>query len=399
MAKKISVGARISLIIGGLSVGVLLVIVLLALFPELVPSSEESLYKREEKGQSLHIEYRVSSGDLFVNIPGKIRPIPPEDDVLLSAFDVSWDDNGFREPHLQAEHYPIAAIGDSFTEAVIVASPWPDLLAEKLQTPVYNFAYRAYGPIETQQVTRDFVLAEPRDWILYGFFAGNDLYDISRTFTIQERNELFLLEGVLESAAENVDAETANNSDSQDHYDFPMPVVIGSNYYEMAFLAEFLWVQAAPPEGFAASRNIQFVDEMLAEITRQASTTCRAFIFIPTKEQLYYPYIYETERQWIRGIGQRQAVNAEGWLYLESAPFEQTEEAGFIASTTDQRDALRELTEKNGWYFIDLLPAFEQAVAQGKLLYYPYDSHWNPEGHALASDVIADFMQNMPECP
>lgn len=389
LPRKLPLRTRFLLATGGIGIGVLLVGLILTLFPGLIPG----VYDRKEKGQTLHIEYRVSSGDLFTNMPGKIRPIPPDEDALLAAFDVSWDENGFREPHRQASRYPIVAVGDSFTEAVIVEFPWPDLLAEALNVPVYNYGYRAYGPYETQQVIREFVLDKPPAWILYGFFAGNDLYDISRSFTIKERKSLFLMEGLVESAVENVQTE------SSDHYDFPMPTIIGSNYYEMAFLAEFLWVQQAPDRGFAASRNLQFVDEMLAEVTRYAPDTCRALIFIPTKEQLYYPYIYTSERRWMRGIGQRQVINDEGWLSLESAPLAESDEPEFLQRLGDQRDALRQLAEQNQWYFIDLLPAFTEAVSRGDLLYYPYDSHWNPAGHALASAVIADFMRRVPECP
>jgi hypothetical protein len=48
--------------------------------------------------------------------------------------------------------------------------------------------------------------------------------------------------------------------------------------------------------------------------------------------------------------------------------------------------------------FIDLLPAFEEAVARGDLLYYPYDTHWNQAGHNLAAQVIAEALRGEPGC-
>ena len=79
-----------------------------------------------------------------------------------------------------------------------------------------------------------------------------------------------------------------------------VPVIIGGNYYEMVFLTYYLWRQLAPPEGFAASKTFQIFADTLTQIEQDTPETCRALIFIPTKEQLYYPYVYPSERQWLR---------------------------------------------------------------------------------------------------
>jgi hypothetical protein len=393
---SIPLWAKFGLIMGGIALALLLILGLLLLFPDWFTDSQEP-YERQEAGTSFRIEYHISDGDLFANMPGRIRPIPPEEDALLAAFTVSWDQDGFREPLLKADTYPIAALGDSFTEAVIIEKPWSDRVAEKLGVPIYNYGYRAYGPLEMERVAREFVTAEPRTWILYAFFAGNDLYDVTRKFSAQERNPLNLLGQSIEQAQENAQAEIAPPDDT--HYDFPLPVIIGGNYYEMAFLAEFLWAQRTPEQGFAASYNFQILRNVLAEIQRAAgSETCLALIFIPTKEQLYYPYIYDTERQWIREIGQKQVLDENRHLQMEPNPIPLEDEAAFIAQTTGQRDAVAALAEELGWRFIDLLPAFQAAVAQGQVLYYPYDSHWNPDGHELASQVIAEYLEHTPEC-
>jgi PAS domain S-box-containing protein len=48
-----------------------------------------------------------------------------------------------------------------------------------------------------------------------------------------------------------------------------------------------------------------------------------------------------------------------------------------------------------GVELISLYPAFKQAAQQGKLLYYPLDSHWNEEGRALAANVTAEALKAM----
>ena len=55
--------------------------------------------------------------------------------------------------------------------------------------------------------------------------------------------------------------------------------------------------------------------------------------------------------------------------------------------------------------FIDLLEpfqqeAFERGLAGEELLYFQYDGHWTPSGHAVATEVIAQFMRDhSDECP
>jgi len=390
--KSLPLWGRILAIFAGLWAALVLVGLLLLLFPNLLP--REETYQRSERGESLQIDFYITSGDLFGYMPGKIRP--PIEDALLASFMLTWDENGFRVPAQTADHYPIAAVGDSFTEAPIIEQPWVDLLAQTLGVPVGNYGYRGYGPVEVGRVVREQVAQQPRRWLIFAWFAGNDLYDIGRSKTIDERSTAFLLEGVLNRAVENIAPESSPNT----HYDFPMPVIIGGNYYEMAFLADFLWAQRPPTEGLSASRNAQEAAAILQD-TKAAlgAETCTALVFIPTKEQLYYPYIYPTERQWLRGVGKMPIINGAGWLELQDAPITEAQEPALLDQINAQRDLLADLAAEHAYLFIDLLPPFSQAVANGDLLYYPYDTHWNPQGHALAAAFIAEQLANHTECP
>jgi hypothetical protein len=89
----------------------------------------------------------------------------------------------------------------------------------------------------------------------------------------------------------------------------------------------------------------------------------------------------------------------DGALTYEAAPIAPDEAEAWFAQLSAQRDALRQLTEgRAGWRFIDLTPAFVEAVGRGELLYYPYDTHWNQAGHDLAAQVIAEALRAAPEC-
>jgi SGNH hydrolase-like domain, acetyltransferase AlgX len=43
---------------------------------------------------------------------------------------------------------------------------------------------------------------------------------------------------------------------------------------------------------------------------------------------------------------------------------------------------------------IDLSPAFEAAASDGKMLYYPLDTHWNSEGREIAAGVVGTILRN-----
>jgi hypothetical protein len=303
---------------------------------------------------------------------------------------------------MTADSYPIAAFGDSFTEGTTVATPWPDVLAAELDVPVRNYGYRGYGPKEIASTAEEYAADNPRDWVLYAHFSGNDLSNSNRSLRddLIDRNPLGRLEWLANQASENAElAQNAPQTSPDGQYDYPMPVIIGGNYYELVFLEDLLWWQVAPESGFQGTRTLEVIRESLHTITDQVSEdTCKAFIFIPTKEQLYYPYIHEDVRQWLRNIGRRGVVTDAGTIALRDAPVRADDEADFIDHLGDQRDAMRQLAEDNGWLFIDLLEPFKEEVAAGRLLYHRYDSHWNQDGHHLAASVIADAMQNADGC-
>ncbi|HEX2621190.1 MAG TPA: hypothetical protein VHL11_13610, partial [Phototrophicaceae bacterium] len=188
---------------------------------------------------------------------------------------------------------------------------------------------------------------------------------------------------------------------ASDHYDFPMPVIIGGSYYDLAFLWYYWWWELVPPgDAFANSRNFQVVNESLDTIAGSVpDQTCKALVFIPTKEMLYYRYIYDTERLWVRQNGNQLALADDGTIAIIPAPIADADEPQFMDNLYGQRNAIQKLVEaKPGWHFIDLTPAFEAKVGDGQLLYYPYDSHWNQAGHDLAAATIAETLQQVDGC-
>ncbi len=54
---------------------------------------------------------------------------------------------------------------------------------------------------------------------------------------------------------------------------------------------------------------------------------------------------------------------------------------------------LTQILEKYHIDYLDLLPPFQKATERGKILYYPRDPHWTPEGHRIAArEIYSDFI-------
>src|SRR3990172_945541 len=215
--------AKALLMLGGVGAALVLTLIVLTLFPNLLPDALKPLrYDRAEASTTLEVQFRVGDGDTFAWMPGSVRP--PEDNAVLAAFTLAWDADGWRVPHMLAEHYPIVAFGDSFTEGANVAAPWPDRLAEVLDVPVRNYGYRGYGPLESALAAEHFAGHDRRTWLLYGFFSGNDLWEANRSAMNASRSPLDVLPWLIHEAADNAAPPPPTPEDG--HYDFPMPVII-----------------------------------------------------------------------------------------------------------------------------------------------------------------------------
>ncbi len=377
---------------GGVLAAVAFATLLLLLFAEVLLGPVD-FYTRATPNQQMQVDYHLLDGDLFAAMEGRVRP--PADNPVLAQIDIAWDAQGFRVPARSADHYPLLAFGDSFTESAITTTPWPDALAAALDLPVRNYGYRAYGPREIARVAEETApqhADSPPDWVIWAHFSGNDLGDTDAERSRYDRT----LVGVWTELFDNLTPTVIPAHDSPAHFDFPMPVIIGGNYYDMAFLSYYLAWMLEPEGGYADSQPYQTLRESLTRAAAAYPDSCRLLVYLPTKEQLYYPYIHPDARQWMRGIAQQPVVEAgTGDIWLRNTPVSAEDEATFIDSMTGQRDMLAALADSlGGWHFLDLTPTFAEAVARGELVYLRYDTHWNQAGHDLAAAQIAAFLQD-----
>jgi hypothetical protein len=62
-------------------------------------------------------------------------------------------------------------------------------------------------------------------------------------------------------------------------------------------------------------------------------------------------------------------------------------------------DALEAVSQEQSVQLVNLMPVFRALARQGKVLYYPFDTHWNVTGRTAAAEVLAKEIQKVTLYP
>lgn len=368
---------------GGIGAGLLLILLLIRLFPNLEPGGQRFIFT----------EY---DGDTFRHQPGLVRP-PAENRVLEDL--VRYDDaDGFRRPAMTADFYPIIAIGDSFTDGG--QTPWVDVLAKSLNTPVRNLGWSGFGPLEYARIA-ELYGGSGHEWILVMFFEGNDLSNVRTSWEkAQETDGGVQIDLTRAKAAPITELRTLEQYgditlNAEDRYLYPLthPKPDGQPY-EMAYISDYLWWLNGEAETYRESRNVEELGKALDQVVAVSGDACVALMYAPTKEHIYFTHSDpDGNRKYVMENALELVAGADGWLTFEGP---HPQDYALLAPRLDNmRDVVREIAEISGVQFIDLVPDF-QAAAETSQTYYAYDSHWNTEGHTIAGETVARYIQANP---
>ena len=169
----------LSLALLGLAIALGLVEMLMRAFPNWVPSEVRvnPPARRVKAFIDETYDLRQSDGDLYYYMRGNIVPLSPDQDQVIAHVHMITDANGFRNSPPEKATYDIVALGDSFTRASGVATPWPQKLAEYTGSDVLNLGDVGLGPQDELKVLRQYGLKKQPQWVILAYFEGNDLYD------------------------------------------------------------------------------------------------------------------------------------------------------------------------------------------------------------------------------
>jgi hypothetical protein len=339
------------------------------------------------------IQYRIGMGDIFAYQGHIITPL--EDPYkVLAEYPLVWTVDGFRQPAQVAERYDVLAVGDSYTEASSVAVPFADVLAQESGLTVKNMGVRGYGPTEEALMMENLGVENPADYVVIQFFAGND---ISNAETFMDESSYQLPAVVRPSMSETPLQSALWRFVPSDKPPVTLryPVIGEANgrQFPLVFLEGMLWALTPSVDEFRNSQALNITANAWNRIDNASGDACVIVMYVPSKEQIYPPFVLPEYRESILDLSHRISLVPEnGFFTLYEDPDLTYDE--FLAGLNNLRDAIQERAEQEGFTFLDLTPYFEEAAQNGEELYYTYDTHANQNGNNLIGRVLAENIRN-----
>jgi hypothetical protein len=388
--------ANIALSASGMVVALGLVELLLRSFPTWLPGEVRVSppVRRIHAYVDETYDVRPSDGDLFHWMRGAIAPVPPDQDAVMAQVHLVTDGRGFRNPHPELGSYAIVTLGDSFTRASSVATPWPQGLSERVGMSVLNLGEDGAGPQQELEFLRQFGMDKEPRWVILAFCEANDLHDAAAY--VQARPSLVARYGryLWEKGPQAWLERTPSTAQAavEPSYRYPITVSIDGANLDMAFFSAYVSWLTVSGEAMEASREFQVVTDSIREARDLSEGVDARFllVYVPSKEHVYLPYLDEgeTASRVFAGVT-TLALGEAGFLEFTSTPASLDLARQHM---DDQASLLAAFAEEQGVAFLDLTPTFQEEAGAGAELYYPYDTHWNQRGHDLAAQTIADLM-------
>jgi hypothetical protein len=386
----------------GIALGVMEL--LLRTHPHLVPAEVRVSppVRRIESFAERTYDVKLSNGDLFYWIEGKIAPLLPGQDKVVAEVHFTTDGNGFRNFLPEKATYPVVALGDSFTVAGNVASPWPQKVTDCTGLDVLNLGGAGLGPQEELEILREFGLEKQPKLVIMAYFEGNDLYDAAAyeratPFIVARLGRYMLTQGI--EAWQKGSGDTIPTANPDDIYIYPITVTINNSELEMAFFPAYVAWVVASDELIEPSQNYRLVQETILEVKALSEEAEADFllVYVPTKEHIYLPYLNDTETlAHILTDVPTLELDEDGFLQFtnQKATLEMTRQ-----HLDDQARLLSDFATEQEIAFLDLTLPFQTESATGAELYYPFDTHWNQNGHDLAGQTISLYIENLLTVP
>ncbi len=116
-----------------------------------------------------------------------------------------------------------------------------------------------------------------------------------------------------------------------------------------------------PVNRYGFERTVEALDEA-QQLVRDQMGAELVIVLIPTKDEVYGA----------------DAAEALGQDYLDTV--------------SEGRLRLLDVCAERGWRCIDPLATFQAEIQAGRMVYYPLDSHLNPDGNRVLARVIEDYL-------
>jgi acetyltransferase AlgX (SGNH hydrolase-like protein) len=302
----------------------------------------------------------------------------PEYGIPATTIDyvATYDWRGFRK-NSSGPPYNIAVIGDSYIEiGESDETTFTELLARETALSVLNLGRAWYGPYQYLELLKRYVLDAKPQYVFFCFFAGNDLEDITRYEQWKAGGRYYFYKDI-------------------DNQSILFRLVIATrdtlHFLKRKIKSVFLPGSQAKLEwskiGIIALEDKKvpmFFDYWEKEITNEQHTALKSIIsqfkFICDGQHIIPILVYiPTATQVYAGLHSADSNSA----YIERVK---------NMPGNPSLEALSIIASQLGVDLINLLPLFKDQASKGRLLYYPFDTHWNIEGRRTAASFIASYL-------
>jgi lysophospholipase L1-like esterase len=349
--------------------------------------------------------------------------IPPAvSEATLHRFRFHTDAEGFRNPATR-ERFDIAALGDSFTDAMTMAveASWPMQLERTLGVAVQNYGTAGFGPQQELLVLKDFVAIHRPRVVVLAFFAGNDIFDAEafddfqrsggsrqraapgwRIKEVVSRADTWYVVSALRAgvawmgkhkgpAIAMAAAESTARAHAPDvgvgSFDRGMfAVPIGGRLLRWAFMPPYLNILKYSEQELASRRGWTLTRKAIGEMQSVSRSFGAQFVvmFIPFKSQVYLPLVERTFSRDERLSAFRFYLEGNQWPV----------DVDLMSRNRLAQNALiRRLCDEAGIPLLDTTPALETRLATGENVYFPDESHLNENGQSVIADALAAFLR------
>jgi len=366
-------------------------------------SSERSHYVKDSL--AYHRPPRSAFHAEFHDRPEAYRTFPDAPDGFGTvSCSLTTDDRGFRNAGVRDTN-DIVVLGDSFAEGSNVSDEhvWPVLLESKTGWSVCNLGMSGYDPLNYRESLREHGLSLQPKVVLCLLYEGNDFRsdrgDTERHAPAwSERFSTYLKQSpIIESidtllirAFGPINANgRVNGIETLDWV--PLAVPPGPLAKRYAFAPKQVIDLYKSREEFESERKWSNTRRILDEMREACDRAGCAFVlaYAPTKAHVTIPLVADS----LPAERVRAFVTLEKEIDLPDA-------ATFLSELLERVDAresvVRDWCRFAGIPFLSLTIPMRAAAAGGRQVYYTYDQHWSPVGHAVVAEAVAEWLRSMP---
>ena len=311
------------------------------------------------------------------------------------------DSRGYRN-QTDADRYDVVVLGDSFAEGSSVSDEhvWPVQLARATGLSVYNLGMSGYDPYHYLESLKERGLALQPQFVVCLLYEGNDFRSAKtdakrRNPSLSKSLKAYFGRSTILSGLEKLIIDTFGPINSRgsvsggDVLDWmPLAVPVGGNANYYAFAPKQLRDLYESREQFSLDKHWLNPRRQIADMNRLCREVGIEFVlvFAPLKAHVVLPAAADRlEPKKVRSFLKLH--------YKKDLPEADTFFASLMQNITARDEVVGEWCKRESIPYLSVTRSLRTAALAGTQVYYTYDQHWTPDGHAVVSDTVAAFLR------